>query len=167
MLNPSTSNASCELTRNDHTDCAEILADDPTCPSGVYSIRLADTQQIKQVWCDMDTDGGGWTVFLKRIDGSVDFFQDLATYTEGFDDLSGEYWLGLDALHTMTTAKTYQLRADISDWSGEFAHSLHASMTVANASDDYRLTVASARAIIKMSGHQHQWFPGVSQVVTM
>ena len=25
----------------------------------------------------------------------------------------------------------------------------------------------SARAIIKMSGHQHQWFPGVSQVVTM
>ena len=25
----------------------------------------------------------------------------------------------------------------------------------------------SARAIIKVSGHQHQWFPGVSQVVTM
>ena len=29
------------------------------------------------------------------------------------------------------------------------------------------LTLASAQAIIKMSGHQHQWFPGVSQVVTM
>ena len=27
--------------------------------------------------------------------------------------------------------------------------------------------LASARAIIKVSGHQHQWFPGVSQVVTM
>ena len=26
---------------------------------------------------------------------------------------------------------------------------------------------SSARAIIKVSGHQHQWFPGVSQVVTM
>ena len=25
----------------------------------------------------------------------------------------------------------------------------------------------SARAIIKVSGHQHQWFSGVSQVVTM
>ena len=25
----------------------------------------------------------------------------------------------------------------------------------------------SARVIIKVSGHQHQWFPGVSQVVTM
>ena len=29
------------------------------------------------------------------------------------------------------------------------------------------LTLASAQAIIKMLGHQHQWFPGVSQVVTM
>ena len=29
------------------------------------------------------------------------------------------------------------------------------------------ITLASARAIIKVSGHQHQWFPGVSQVVTM
>ena len=29
------------------------------------------------------------------------------------------------------------------------------------------LTLASARAIIKVSGHQHQWFPGVSQVVTL
>ena len=27
--------------------------------------------------------------------------------------------------------------------------------------------LASARAIIKVSGHQHQWFPGVFQVVTM
>ena len=30
-----------------------------------------------------------------------------------------------------------------------------------------QLVLASARAIIKVSGHQHQWFPGVSQVVTM
>ena len=27
--------------------------------------------------------------------------------------------------------------------------------------------LASTRAIIKVLGHQHQWFPGVSQVVTM
>ena len=31
---------------------------------------------------------------------------------------------------------------------------------------DYCLS-ASARVIIKVLGHQHQWFPGVSQVVTM
>ena len=33
----------------------------------------------------------------------------------------------------------------------------------------YNLIIARvlARVIIKVSGHQHQWFPGVSQVVTM
>ena len=33
--------------------------------------------------------------------------------------------------------------------------------------DTLIITLASARAIIKVLGHQHQWFPGVSQVVTM
>ena len=137
---------SCERIRTDHecaADCADIVHRYPTIPSGVYSIKLAGTGQMKQVWCDMDTDGGGWTVFLKRIDGSVDFYQDLATYTEGFGDVNGEYWLGLDALHAITTAKTYQLRADMSDWAGESAHSSHASVVVADASDDYRWTVGA------------------------
>ena len=136
-------NASCELLNNNYADCAEILVENPTSQSGVYEITPAGTQQIKQVWCDMDTDGGGWTVFLKRIDGSVDFYQNIAAYTEGFGDVCGEYWLGLDALHAMTSAKTYQIRADMSDWDGASAHSLYASMVVADASDDYRLTLGA------------------------
>ena len=73
-----------------------------------------------QVWCDMDTDGGGWTVFLKRVDGSEEFYREIASYEEGFGDVSREYWLGLDALHAITTQKTYQLRADTADWEGTF-----------------------------------------------
>ena len=125
------------------SDCAEVLSEYPTSPSGVYRIIPAGTQQIKHVWCDMDTDGGGWTVFLKRNDGSVDFYQDLATYAAGFGDVNGEYWLGLDALHAMTTAKTYQLRADVSDWAGASTYSLHASMVVADAAAGYRLTLGA------------------------
>ncbi len=128
------------------SDCADILSAKPDSPSGVYDITLragTQQQQVIQVWCDMDTDGGGWTVFLKRLDGSVDFYLDQAAYKQGFGDVNGEYWLGLDALHAITSLKTYKLRADISDWDGASVYSLHESMLVADETDSYRLTLGT------------------------
>lgn len=125
------------------TDCAAILAAGPCSnPSGVYTI-LAATPHPHEVWCDMDSDGGGWTVFLSRLDGSVDFDRDLVAYTQGFGNISGEYWLGLDTLHALTSSRTYELRADISDWEGGTVFSAHASMVVAGEAENYTLTLGA------------------------
>jgi ficolin len=125
-------------------DCNAILAAGPSKPSGVYTIHAA-TPHPHQVWCDMDTDGGGWTVFLARLDGSVDFNRELASYQQGFGDAHGEYWLGLDTLHALTSSRQYQLRADISDWEGASVFSVHESMVVAGEAKAYNLTVGDLK----------------------
>jgi ficolin len=124
-------------------DCADILEADGSSQSGVYQIMPAGHLTSLNVWCDMDTDGGGWTVFLRRQDGSVDFYRDRAAYKAGFGAVGGEHWLGLEALHAITSAKTYQLRADVTDWAGAFAYSHHASMLVGDEASQYRLTLGA------------------------
>ena len=49
---------------------------------GVYFVHQHRYKTI-EVFCDMTTDGGGWTVFQRRVDGSVDFHRDWEMYKVG------------------------------------------------------------------------------------
>ena len=70
-----------------------------------------------QVYCDMENDGGGWTVFQRRVDGSVDFYRDWKNYTHGFGSLEGEHWLGLSKLHRLANVSVpNEVQVDMGDF---------------------------------------------------
>ena len=72
------------------------------------------------VYCDHTVDGGGWTVFQRRSNAATrqDFYRTWVEYQLGFGDLEGEFWLGLDQLHILTSTIMQQLRVDLTDYEG-------------------------------------------------
>ena len=85
--------------------------------SGVYYIDPDGLGEFK-VFCDQTTAGGGWTVFQKRFDGTVDFFRTWDDYRQGFGNLNGEFWLGLDKIYRLTASSSNKLRVDLEDVRG-------------------------------------------------
>ena len=84
--------------------------------NGVFTIFPTSLSNELQVYCDMETDGGGWIVFQRRQDGSVDFNRTWADYQTGFGDLKNEFWFGNDILRDLTGSGQWQLRVDLEDW---------------------------------------------------
>ncbi|XP_038068729.1 ficolin-3-like [Patiria miniata] len=112
----------CSLSR--YRSC-KMLLDAGYRSSGVYTINPEGFGNGGlRVYCDMETDGGGWIVFQRRQDGGVDFYRNWAAYQSGFGELSGEFWLGNDNLVTLTSDDsqgTWELRVDLEDWDNKTA----------------------------------------------
>ncbi|XP_042253791.1 microfibril-associated glycoprotein 4-like [Thunnus maccoyii] len=92
-----------------------------------------------QVYCDMDSDGGRWTVFQRRMDGSLNFYRPWDQYKKGFGSAAGEYWLGLESLYHITQRKKYELLVDMEDFSGNKASARYSSFSIDPESYGYTL----------------------------
>ncbi|XP_042214336.1 fibrinogen C domain-containing protein 1-B-like [Homarus americanus] len=113
--------------------------------SGVYDIYpyyLCPTFLV-QVYCDMTTDGGGWTVIQRREDlvPREDFYRTWMEYLLGFGHLSGEFWAGLDLIHFLTYQKFNQIRFDLTDFNNNTRWAQYQFFYVHDKRSSYKVEV--------------------------
>ena len=118
-------------------NCAELFKSGKRI-TGVYTID-PDGLGAFDVFCDQKSVSGGWTVFQKRLDGSVDFNnRGWADFKRGFGNLNGEFWLGLDKIHRLTKTKS-RLRVELEDTKGKTAYAEYDMFSVSSERNKYRL----------------------------
>ncbi|XP_053320354.1 fibroleukin [Spea bombifrons] len=109
--------------------------------NGIYRVTPDPKNKTFEVYCDMESWGGGWTVVQARKDGSTSFNRTWNEYKNGFGNLTREFWLGNDKLHLLTKSSDMILRIELEDFKGIKEYAKYDQFYVANEYLKYRLTV--------------------------
>ena len=95
-----------------------------------------------KVWCDMETDEGGWVVIQRRVpNGTVNFYRGWKNYEKGFGDLDSEFWYGLRNIHCLTTRESVELRIDLQDEQENKVTRVYQQFSVDGPDQKYRLHI--------------------------
>lgn len=77
---------------------------------------------------------------MRRQDGSVNFNRNWAEYKFGFGDPSGEFFIGLERLHELTSyGPPQELLLTLRDFKDEFKYARYDSFRVGNETEKYAL----------------------------
>lgn len=128
------------------TDCYDVRTRLNPGQDGVYTIMPTGwTGSPFNVYCDMTTDGGGWTVFQRRTDGVTDFYRTWIEYQRGFGsvDPGNDFWLGNEKIYYLTNQKVNKLRVDIVTSGGSAKYSEYSSFEIGDVSTKYQLSIGS------------------------
>ena len=109
--------------------------------SSVQSIMLPSRATVLDVYCDMKWNGGGWIVIQRRLNGKVSFSRNWQQYQESFGELHGDFWIGLENLHALTSNQAMELRIDLINYHNETGYAEYTTFSVASVHNFYRLNV--------------------------
>ncbi|XP_061190756.1 ficolin-1-like [Saccostrea echinata] len=87
----------------------------------------------------METDGGGWTVIQRRVNGSVNFNRDWADYKIGFGIIQESYWIGNDVIHQLTKGNHSSLYLSITLHNGTTMNEVYEIFSLSDETNKYRL----------------------------
>ncbi|XP_058123368.1 ficolin-2-like [Anopheles ziemanni] len=123
------------------TSCDEMV---PSSSGSFYIRPYGGSERPFMVFCDFENHfnlSRGWTVFQRRVDGSMDFYQNWTMYKHGFGDVNGEHWLGLETLHLMTKSGRHELLVLLEDFEGNSSYAFYDEFEIASEEEKYMITV--------------------------
>lgn len=97
------------------------------------------------VYCDLHSDGGGWTVIQRRDEypQQEDFFRSWHDYVEGFGKPTREFWLGLDHIHALTSQEPTEVRFDLEDFEGITGWAKYGLFSISDEDLYYKLNIGN------------------------
>ncbi|XP_070853156.1 fibrinogen-like protein 1 [Drosophila suzukii] len=92
------------------------------------------------VFEDIPFAGSGWMVIQRRFDGKIDFVvKNENSYENGFGDLNGDFWIGIQAIHQLTTSHRHELYVELVDFDDVTAYARYDNFCVGNKESGYAL----------------------------
>uniref|UniRef100_A0A286XXD4 Tenascin XB n=1 Tax=Cavia porcellus TaxID=10141 RepID=A0A286XXD4_CAVPO len=119
-------------------DCGEEMQNGAGASRATTVFLNGNRERPLSVFCDMETDGGGWLVSSAGRDGGPGLWETRWGGALGRDRLLGAGYWGNEALHSLTQAGDYSLRVDLRA-GDEAAFAQYDSFRVDSAAQHYRL----------------------------
>ena len=133
----------------------------PSAKSGLYAISVTNemfSSSKLAVYCDMETDGGGWIVIQRRNAsmGWVNFARNFIEYELGFGDLEGEFWLGLKNMYELTNQDSVELKLKVWNATNSSINWNYPYFRVSDLRQSYQITTTrgSGNSIYSAFGNQ-------------
>lgn len=107
--------------------------------TGAYEVKIFNDSPF-EVLCNSDVAGPGWTVIQQRIKGGVDFFRNWTTYRDGFGDFwDGDFFLGLEKVHTLTSEQPHELFIYMQGFDGTSYYARYDEFAISGEDDHYTI----------------------------
>ncbi|XP_058120075.1 angiopoietin-1-like [Anopheles ziemanni] len=108
--------------------------------SGTHLFRLWKNSKPFEVFCEQNKFNGSWIVIQHRFDGSVDFYRNWTECRNGFGNVDGEFWLGLEYVHQITKNRPHELLVEMKDFDGNYGYAKYGEFEVGSESEQFKLT---------------------------
>lgn len=125
-------------------DCKDLKDKGGFTKSGLYKINLNDDKGEFVVFCDMNLQGGGWTIIQRRVDNSTSFNRGRKEYSGGFGNFNSNFWLGLKKMQRMTDSASHELYIGMESFvtASSLAYAKYSTFSLGTDANDYPLTIS-------------------------